>query len=235
MDFNEAVFVISGASRGIGKTLSEILASYNAKVIGLYHHHKIKSDKIDYIKCDITKESDIKKLFNYIKNTYGKIDVLVNCAAYYSDEELLSIDPKSFLKVLEVNVVGTYSMCKYAALMMDKGTIINMSSLDGINTYNKYNLDYSASKAAINNMTLNLAKNLPNIKVCALAPGWVDTDSTLSIDKEYIEKELKETGQEVLIKKEDIALKIIEMIINNDNYISGDIVLYEKGEFYGEN
>ena len=78
-------------------------------------------------------------------------------------------------------------------------------------------------KAGVENITKNLAQRLPNLKICALAPNWVNTDSVLEMDKNYLEEELKRVGQEKLLKKEEVALKIIEIIINDD-IRSGEII-----------
>lgn len=233
MSFEGFVFLVSGASSDIGRTLCQMLLKYHAIVIGLWHKKKIDIEGIDNFKCDITSEKDIHKLQNYILNKYGHLDVLISLAALCEDAHFMDKTSKSFLKVLNTNVVGTFLLNKCAINLMKRGVIINMSSLDATKTYNKYNLDYAASKAAIENMTKNLAKNLPDIKVCALAPGWIDTISVREMDPKYLDEELKECGQENLIRKEDIALKLIEMIINNDDYISGDIVVMEKGEYHG--
>ena len=100
---------------------------------------------------------------------------------------------------------------------------INISSTDASDTYSTYSMDYAASKAGIENVTKNLAKRLPKLKVCALAPNWVDTDTVLNMDRDYLESELKRIGQNRLLKKEEVALKIIEIIINDD-IRSGEII-----------
>lgn len=233
MSFEGFVFLISGAASDLGETLCEMLLKYNATVIGLYHKKKIKNPKVDSFKCDITNEKDIKKLESYIKNKYHHLDVLVHFAALCEDVYFMDKDAKSFSRVINTNILGTFLLDKCAINLMESGVIINMSSLDATKTYNKYNLDYAASKAAVENITKNLAKNTEGIKICALAPGWINTANVLAADPKYLEEELKRNEQEELIAKEDVALKIIEMIINNDNYISGDIVIMEKGEYHG--
>lgn len=228
MDFSDKVILITGASKGIGNTLANILYRYHASIIGIYNKTKFKAPFITF-KCDLKKENDIKKLFNFIKDKYGKLDCLINCASVSIDNDLYEKSKKEFMEVLEVNLVGTFLMCKYASFLMERGVIINISSTDAIDTYNVYNMDYAASKAGIINLTKSLALKLPYIKICALAPNWIDTESTREMDPEFLKSELERIGQKKLLTKEEVALKIIELIINDD-YISGSVVRMDVNE-----
>lgn len=221
MDFSDKVILITGASSGIGRTLLQIMRQYKAKVIGIYNNNYIDED--DYYKCDIKKEKDIKNLFKMIKKKYHKIDVLVNLAAYYQDNDMYDKTKKEFMDVLEVNLVGTFLMCKYASSLMDFGVIVNMSSTDATDTYNPLSMDYCASKAGIENLTKTLAMRLKNIRVCALAPNYVNTESVMAMEPEFLKSELERIGQQELLRKEDVALKIMEIIINSD-FVSGSVV-----------
>lgn len=229
MDFTNCVILVTGASKGIGKLLCELLSSYGAKVIGIYNNTLINNKNIDTFKCNLSKEKDIKKLINYIKNNYGKLDVLINCAALCLDNDLYDKTKNEFMKVLEVNLVGSFLMCKYASLLMDKGVIINVTSTDAQDTYSTLSMDYAASKAGLENLTKNLSLRLPNIKVCAISPNWIDTDTVLEMDQNYLESEMKRVGQKELIKKEKVVIKIVEMIVSDD-YVSGDIVRMVSNE-----
>lgn len=229
MDFSNMHILITGASTGIGKCLCNILHEYGADVIGVYHNNKINNVTYDTYKCDITDELEVKELFNKIISRHEKIDVLVNCASLSIDEDIYEKSKDDFMKVVEVNLFGTFLMCKYASLNMHNGVIINMSSTDATDTYRTISIDYAASKAGIENMTKNLANRFPNIKICALAPNWVNTESVLEMDNTYLKEELKRIGQKNLINKEVVALKIIEMIIN-DEYISGQIVRLDDND-----
>ena len=82
-------------------------------------------------------------------------------------------------------------------------------------------------------LTKNFARNLKNIKVCALAPGWIDTENVRVCDPNYIKRELEKNEQPRLLTKDEVCLKIIEMIVNNDNYISGDIIHMKEGNING--
>lgn len=223
MDFTNTVVLITGASRGIGLTLAKLLTDYGAKVIGVYNNTKIKDNRIDTYKCDISNEKEIKRLFQYIKKSYGKIDIVVNCAATCLDSDLYDKTKKEFMRVLEVNLVGTFLMCKYASSLMTNGVIVNISSTDAYDTFSTYSMDYAASKAGLENLTKNLALRLPNLKICALAPNWVDTETVLSMDENYLKTEMERVGQKKLLTKEEVVIKIVEIIVNDD-IISGDVI-----------
>ena len=222
MNLSGLVILITGASKGIGKTLANILYKNGATVIGVYNHTKIE-EVYDTYKCDISKEQEIINLINYIHDKYKKLDVLVNCATIALDNDIYEKSKEEFMMVLEVNLVGTFLMCKYASKIMDKGVIVNVSSTNATDTYNILSMDYDASKAGLTNLSKNLANRFPYLRIVALEPNWVDTDSTLEMDKEYLKKELKRVGQRELLTKEEVALKIIEIILN-DEFKSGSVV-----------
>ena len=229
MDFSNVVCVVTGASKGIGKTLASILASYNASVIGVYNKTKCDNVNFDTYKCDISSEKNVKKLFKYVEEKYHSVDILVNCAALCIDEEFENKSADDFMDVLSVNLVGTFLMCKYLSKIMKKGScIINISSTDAQDTFSPISMDYAASKAGVENLTKNLAKILQGIKVCALAPVWVDTQTVLEMNPNYLKEQMDAHNQIELLRKEDVAMKIIEIVINDDDYSSGDIVRMEK-------
>lgn len=223
MDFAGLVVLVTGASRGIGNCFSNIMHEYGATVIGVYNNTPIKDVLWDTYKCDLSREEDIKELIKYVKDKHEKIDCVINCAAIAIDDDLYEKSKEDFMKVLEVNLVGTFLMCKYASKEMERGVIVNISSTNATDTYNILSMDYDASKAGVENLTKNLAQRLPNLKICGLAPNWVATESVLAMDKEYLEAELKRVGQDKLLKKEEVVLKIIEIIINDD-IRSGEII-----------
>ena len=223
MNLDGLVVLVVGGTSGIGKTLIDILHEYGATVIATYHNKKINNELIDTYYCDITSEGSINELINYIKDKHEKLDVVVNCSAIDMANDLYDKTKDEFMKVLEVNLGGTFLVCKYASLNMHKGIIVNVSSTDATDTYNPLSMDYASSKAGVENLVKNMAERLPNLKICAVAPNWVDTDAVLEMDPNYLKEEMDRVGQKELIKKENVALKILEIIINDD-IRSGDIV-----------
>ena len=230
--------VITGASMGIGYNLALKLANLGFDLYLTYCNNQEKiltlKEKIETetkVKCYINKldlqdEKNIIEVSNDIKSKFKNINILVNNASISNDNLFLDKTKEEFMQVLEVNVVGTFLMTKYLIENIED-FVINMSSTDGIDTYSIYNLDYAISKSAIIQLTKSMSLIFPNIKTIAIAPNWVETESTLEIDKTYLENELKRIGQEKLISIDTVSNKIID-IIKNNNIKSGEVIkIYE--------
>lgn len=231
-----SVALITGCAKGIGREIALTLARDGYDIIGTYLtseddilslKKKIEfiGVKFDYYKLDLSNESEINSFCNSIKNKYKNIDILINNAALSMDCEFEDKTKEEFMKVLEVNLVGPFLLIKNLYTILDGGIIINISSTDGINTYQTLNIDYSASKAALINLTKSLALKLENIKIYALCPNWVNTESIREMDQEYLKNELKRIGQYKLIEPNQVADKVIEII--NSNIKSGSIIVME--------
>lgn len=233
MDYQNKVMVISGASKGIGKCTAYYFAEKGAKLVITYNQseelsNEVRDDikskynvEINNFKCDLKNEDDIKNLYKFIKEKYGKIDILINNAALSLDNDFEEKSKDEFMEVLEVNVVGTFLMIKYLSKLMDNGYIFNISSTDAIDTFSSLNIDYSASKASINNMTQSLALFL-NSKVISICPNWVDTEAIREMSKEYLEMEMKMVNQDKLINPVTIP-KMIDKLIK-ENIETGSII-----------
>ena len=231
--------LITGASKGIGEALAYKFASlgYNLYLTYVSNYDlilKIKDDiqnkyqvKCFIKKCDLKVEDDILSLIRDYETKFKSLDILVNNAGIYMDNLIEDKTKNEFMKVLEVNVVGTFLLTKYSLrLMREDSIIINMASTDGIDTYNLYNIDYAVSKAGIIQLTKSLALILKQ-KVIAIAPNWVATESTLDVDKSFLENELKRIGQKELIPINKVVDIIINSI-NNKDIKSGEVIkIYE--------
>ena len=232
--------LITGASLGIGRELAKKMASIGYNLFLTYYSNQELCEKLQeeliekynikcYIaRCDLKDEEDIKNVISLFKNYLGKLDVLVNNASTSMDNLFMDKTKKEFLEVLEVNLIGTFLISKYAIpLINENGKIINMASTDGIDTYSIYNLDYAISKAGIIQLTKSMALIFDNIKTIAIAPNWVNTESTNEMNQDYLKEELKRIGQEKLITKEKVVDAIIDSI-NNKNIKSGEVIrIYE--------
>ena len=231
---DKKVCVITGSAKGIGKELVVDLAKKGYDVVITYltsekEALELKNYVVDNyninalaIKCDITNENDVKNMKNTILEKYNHIDILINNAAYACDNYIDDKTKEEFLRVLEVNVVGTFLVTKYLYKIMEKGVIVNISSTDSIDTYSEISMDYSASKAAINNLTKTFALSFKNIKVIGVMPNWTNTESIQEMNQDYLKEEMKRIGQDKLEDPKDVSKNIIELIFNDD-IKSGDI------------
>lgn len=233
MNYKNKIVVITGAARGIGKETAYYFAKQGASLILTYNTNKdllenIVSDiknkyniSVDGIKCDLTSELEIEDLYNFIKDKYQKVDILINNAALSLDNDFINKTKDEFMQVLEVNVVGTFLITKYLSKLMNNGYIFNISSTDAIDTYSPLNIDYSASKAAINNMTKSLSLVL-NSKVISICPNWVNTEAIQEMNQDYLKDELIRIGQDKLISPITIPKTIDKLI--KENIETGSII-----------
>ena len=212
--------LIMGGTSDIGLSLANYFKNNGHRVFVGYHNNYQDEDDIIFIKCDVTKENDIDNTIKKIIDEYGKIDILINLASISMDNSFLNKTKDEFMKVLEVNLVGTFLCNQIYSRYIKDGLIINMGSTDGIDTYSEYSLDYSISKAGIINLTRWISNYTTN-KVICLCPNWIDSDSTNSINKEYLNNELKRIGQSRLITLKEIN-ESIDKILNSE-INSGDI------------
>lgn len=219
--------LITGGAIGLGASLAYIFKSNNYDVIITYNTNKEKalelSNKLNIkcVKLDLTNEEEIKEVFK------NNVDILINNAALSMDNEIIDKSKDEFMKVLEVNLVGTFLMCKYAVINNVK-EIINISSTDSIDTYSSLNIDYSSSKAGINILTKTFALTYPDLKIISIMPNWINTESVLEMEPVFLKNELKRINQKELLKKEEVAEKIFE--IHNSDVNSGELIRIDEGD-----
>ena len=228
------IAIVTGCAKGIGKEIALELARDGYSVIGTYNtsleeikllENKVKMIGVNFYpyKLDLLDNDSIDSFLNYIRNNYDHIDLIINNAALSLDNEFEYKTSDEFMDVLKVNLVGPFILIKELYKLMNNGIIINISSTDGINTYTKLNIDYSASKAGLINLTKSLALILESVKLYAICPNWVNTDAIKEMNQEYLKDEMKRIGQRELIDPKNIANKVIELI--HSNLESGSIIV----------
>ena len=216
------VALITGASSDIGKSIAIMLNNNGYDLVLLYHNKEIdyldKLNNAKVFKCDISNEEEVKNIIN----TVDKIDVLINCAATYRDNEIKDKTKEEFMKVLEVNLVGTFLVTKYAVNKMDNGMVINLSSLDSTKTFNSLSVDYIASKAGVNTLTKTFSLEYKNIRFITLLLPWIKTSSVLEMNPEYLKEEMNKYNQDRLMEVEEVSKYILDTI--NSNIETGSII-----------
>ena len=220
--------LIVGGSSDIGLNLAKYLKDNNYNVIATYNEHEFNISGITSLKCNLLEEKDIEKTIKYVNDKYGRIDVLINMAAIYYDDEFLNLTKEELMNAFEVNLVGAFLMCQAYERNTQNGMVINIGSTDGIDTFNEYNIIYSMTKAALINMTKSISMASQN-RIYCLCPNWIDSDSTKKTDKTYLLNELKRINQSRLITKEEFN-ETINNIINNKNIETGSIIRLDVKE-----
>lgn len=233
--------LITGASRGIGESIALEFAKNNYNVVIGYNSSKCEGEKVkEYIeknykvkclmvKCDISSEIEVSHMVDLSLKEFGNIDVLINNASVSMDNDIMSKSKDEFLRVVEVNLVGTFLVTREVIKKCNVNTIVNISSTDSTSTYSKLNIDYSCSKAGVNILSKTFSLCYPDIKICTIMPNWVNSETVLSMNSDYLEEEMKRIGQNKLIDKEYVARKTYEVVV--DKFIkNGDIIRIDEGE-----
>jgi len=205
------VVIVTGASKGIGASIAEHYASAGAKVVVNYASDKLGADKVVKtivdnggqaiaVKADVSKSNEVIKLFEETQKAYGSLDVLVNNAGIYPGAPIEEVTEDTFRKLFDINVLGALLTIKEAVKVFDNkgGVIINVSS-EVSNTPMAGISEYSATKAALDAITISLSKEFSgrNIRINSLLPGGVETEGTRTagitgsdLEKLLIEKHL---------------------------------------------
>lgn len=229
------VMVITGGSSGIGASLSKLAENY--EIVLCYCNNKenaikLKKENITLFKLDLTDEKNINELYNFVIEKYKRIDVLVNNAAIAIDTLFENKTKNNFIKTLETNLVGPFLLSKlFGQYMFNQkdGSIINITSTNGIDTFYPMSIDYDASKAGLISLTKNLACQFaPYVRVNDIAPGWVNTEMNKELDEEFIEQENKKNLLGRFAEPEEIA-KVI-LFLADSTYINGTTIRVDGGK-----
>jgi NAD(P)-dependent dehydrogenase (short-subunit alcohol dehydrogenase family) len=236
------VAVITGGSRGIGRTTAELFIAAGAKVILLdINPESVAQTALDIgataIAADVANEASVTAAFNQIMQQYQRIDVLVNNAGCAIRRPTVELSLADWQRVIDVNLTGVF-LCAQAAgrvmLQQKSGTIINMASIFGFSGGGIYpNISYQSSKGAIVNMTRALAVEWAssNIRVNALAPTWVDTEfiQLLKENPAAMEKIHQTTPMGRLAKTEEVANAALFLASPAASMITGHTLAVDGG------
>lgn len=241
--YDQKTVIITGGSRGIGAETSKIFAQNNCNVVINYLSDDVTAEKLKEeiiskydvevmtIKCDISSENDVIKMIDDIKARFGSIDYLINNAGISIDSTLEDKTVENFKRILDVNLIGTFLMCKYVGeVMLNQGfgSIVNISSTNGIDSYYPYSMDYDASKSGVISLTHNFAVSYaPNIRVNCVCPGWVNTDALKEMDEEQINEECKHILLGRFANPKEIAESIY--FAANASYLNDSILKTDGG------
>lgn len=242
--YDKKTVFITGGSSGIGAETSRIFAKNNCNVIINYVNNDQRAEALKneleskynievlLLKGDISNENKVIDMIKKAQEKFKTIDYLINNAGIAIDSTLEDKSIANFKKILDVNLLGTFLMCKYLGQKMLKegyGSIVNISSTNGIDSYYPYSMDYDASKAGVISLTHNFAlEYAPNVRVNCLAPGWVKTETVINdLDNDQIEEECKHILLGRFANPEEIAEAIY--FVANATYLNDSILKIDGG------
>lgn len=244
MDLRHKNCLVTGGSRGIGKSIAEILGSYGANVAITYARSKQAADDVvDTIKgkgvkaiafqADAIDFSMADAVVQKVVEEFGQIDVLVNNAGITRDNLLLRMSEEQWDEVIDTNLKSVFNYSKAVAKPMMRargGSVINISSVVGISG-NAGQSNYSASKAGIIGFTKSFAKELAsrNIRANVVAPGYITTEMTGTLDEKLLDSIKKETPLGRAGEPHEIANVVAFLASDLSSYITGDVIRVDGG------
>lgn len=242
---DKKVVLVTGSSRGIGsstiiefakKGYNVVINYFSSEEEALTLKKKVEDEyniKALAIKADISIEEEVKNMVDIVISEFGKIDVLVNNAGIAIDTLFIDKTVENFRKILDINLIGTFLVSKYVGKYMlerKSGSIINVSSTNGIDTVYPMSLDYDASKAGVISLTHNLAiEYSPYIRVNTVAPGWVMTDMNKELDEDFVKEECENILAGRFAEPSEIAKVIVFLASDESSYINNSIIRVDGG------
>ncbi len=244
MRLKDKAALITGGGRGIGAATASVFAEEGARVgivdirdEGLKEvaaQARQKGFEFKAFVGDVSKKDQIERVMQGFIQEFGRIDILVNNAGIAISRPFLEKSVEDWVKTLDVNLIGLFLCSQSAARYMveqKSGKIINISSIRGIDHCGREGImDYSASKAAVINLTKTLAKELaPYINVNTVAPGHTATEMTKSLPEEIKRNMIEGSYLKRMAQPEDIAKAILFLASNDADFVTGQVLLVDGG------
>jgi 3-oxoacyl-[acyl-carrier protein] reductase len=238
------VALVTGGTRGIGRAIVLKLASAGASIAftGQRESDALRQTESDLVglgvKCKayVSNASDYtltQELVSEVHKEFGKIDILVNNAGITRDTLLMRMSEEQWDDVINVNLKSTFNFTKAVVPIMARqreGSIVNISSIVGLNG-NPGQANYAASKAGIIGLTKSVAKEMGarNIRVNAIAPGFIATEMTDALPQEVKDEYAKRISLRRLGQGEDIANVVLFLSSDLAGYVTGEVITVDGG------
>lgn len=237
MNIKNKVAIVTGSATGIGKGIAEKLINEGAMVVfsDINDNNNLVSEYGEsamFVKCDVSKNEEVKNLIKQAVGRFGRIDILVNNAGIYPFISFEKIEEADWDKVMNINLKGTFLCSKEAAKVMPEGgRIINISSIASVIGFEGLT-HYCASKGGVNGMVRALALELApkKITVNAVAPGAINTPgASQGAAEELIKKTIAMIPLARQGEPADIAGAVAFLASDAAGYITGQIIVVDGG------
>jgi 3-oxoacyl-[acyl-carrier protein] reductase len=232
-DFSEQTVVVTGGTRGIGRAVSTAFLDSGATVIANYANNdnaaedfkNTAGERLHLSKFDVADAGAVESFFRDFQETHGALHVLVNSAGIRRDSVLAMMSPENWQMVLDVNLTGTYNMCKFAVQVMmgeKYGRIVNVTSPCGRFGF-EGQANYAASKAGIVAMTRSLSKEVAKRKITAncVSPGFVSTELIDDLPPALAEEYRNSVPMKRFAEPSEIAHAVLFLAAREAGYVTG--------------
>ena len=239
-DLGGKVALVTGGSRGIGRAIAGRLHAAGAKV-GIVARDEVRAqatatelgERAFAVAADVGKSEQVTKAVAEVEKALGPIDILVNNAGLTRDGLLMRMSDADWDQVLDANLKGAFNTMKVVTRGMMKrrdGRVINITSVVGI-IGNAGQANYAASKAGLIGLTQSVARELAsrNVRVNAVAPGFIDTDMTRELSEEQRKKLLEQIPLARLGSGDDVAHAVLFLASDQASYITGQVLVVDGG------
>ena len=236
-DFKGQTAIVTGGTRGIGKSIVEsflragarvIIASNEAATEQFKQDNKEFAENIDVQIIDVSKYEEVEKFFEYVDKKYEGFEVLVNNAGIRKDAVLAMMKQSEWHDVLNVNLSGIFYMCKFAVMSLMRkryGRIISITSPSG-----KYGFEgqanYAASKAGLVALTKSLSKEVARrgITVNCVSPGFIATELIQDLPDELRDSYVAQVPLKRFGKTEEVAACVLFLASKEASYVNGSVL-----------
>ena len=240
------IALVTGGSRGIGRAIAVKMAQEGCDVAILYAGRKEAADETVSlltaagaralaVQCNVADEKAAEAAVKEVAQTLGSIDILVNNAGIVRDGLAMRMSSEDFRAVLDVNLTGAFHMiraCLPQFVRRRSGRIINITSVSGM-MGNPGQANYASSKAGLIGLTKTIAREVASrgVTVNAVAPGFIETDMTASMNESALQKGLSAVPMGRIGKPEDVANAVCFFAGDGAGYITGCVLKVDGGMY----
>jgi 3-oxoacyl-[acyl-carrier protein] reductase len=230
------IAVITGGAKGLGQAMAELFANNGAKVIACdLGDLTYQNPNVEGYKLNVTDVEAVAKFFDYVKNKYKKVDILINNAGITKDALVHKMTDEMWNLVIDVNLKGPFNMTRLFGLHMmeqGKGSIINIASIVG-EYGNIGQTNYAATKAGIYGMTMTWAKEFARkgaqVRVNSISPGYTLTDILKTVPQDLLDKFAAQTMLGRLGQPHEVAQAALFLASDESSYITGHNLSVDGG------